>query len=179
MIKALIAILTIVLLLSAPERMMQENSLIFASSASKFSGLWASKGIGSYWVKSPLARVKACWHIADLQETLGTFSGKKSMVKPPPPSFHSCGTWGTCKMDLTPKSLLMQSLVSTGKHNLVFLRKEMVMFSVDINWYKYMLLQKFISAMILLQGSHALVCTIILFYGADCKWICDFFKLIH
>lgn len=178
-IKPLTAIITIVLFLRAPQRMMQENSLIFASSASKFSGLWASKGIGSYWVKSSLARQKMCWHIADLQETLGTFSGKKSMAKPLPPTFHSRCTWGTCKVDLTPKSLLMQSLVSTGKHNLVFLRKEMVGLSVYIYWYKYVLLQKFTSAMTLLQGSYALVCTIILFYGTYCKWICGSFKLIH
>lgn len=106
-IKVLIAIITIVLFLRVPQRMMQENSFIFACSARNFSGLWATKGMGSYWVKSSLARVKACWHIADLQETLWTSLGNKLMVKPLPPSFQSCGTWGTCKMELTPKSLLM------------------------------------------------------------------------
>lgn len=170
-IKVLIAIITIVLFLRVPQRMMQENSFIFACFARNFSGLWATKGMGSYWVKSSLARVKACWHIADLQETLWTSLGNKLMVKPLPPSFQSCGTWGTCKMELIPKSLLMQSLVSAGKYNLVFLRKEMVMFSFDINWHKYMLLQKFTSAMTLLQGSHVFDCTVILFYGTGCKWI--------
>jgi len=58
-------------------------------------------------------------------------------------------------MELTPKSLLMKSLFSTSKHHLVLLRKEMVMFSVDINCHKHKLLQKFISAMTLLQGSYA------------------------
>lgn len=97
-IKALIATITIVLFLRVPQRMMQENSLIFASTVRKFSGFWASKGMGSYWAKSSLARVKACWHIVDLQETLWTSSVNKSMVKPLPPSFHSCGTWGWSKL---------------------------------------------------------------------------------
>lgn len=129
-IRAFIAITTVELI----PRMTQENSLIFVASARKFSGLWASKGMGNCWVKSPLARLKVFWHFTDLQEIPGTSLDSKLMAKPVPPSFYSCGTQGA-RWSWLKKSLPMLSFFSTRKLNLVFLRKELVMFLIDINWH--------------------------------------------
>lgn len=64
-IKALIAIITIVLFLRIPQRMMQEGSLILWLPCQKI--FRASKEMGSSWVKSCLARgEEAGWHICRL-----------------------------------------------------------------------------------------------------------------
>lgn len=70
--------------------------------------------------------------------------------------------------------------LSTGKYNLFLLREDMVTLLVGINWHQeVLLLKEFLSDVMLLQGSHAFHCTIILFYCAGCKWIHGSSKSIH
>lgn len=64
-IRALRAIITIVPFLRIPRRMMQESSLISWFPCQKI--FRASKEMGSYWVKSCLARgEEAGWHLCRL-----------------------------------------------------------------------------------------------------------------